>query len=201
MYSGYSRARINDKKVTELIGLLKGIVSDDRIEIKEVDFLVKWIAANQDVKNNPVVGKLFSDIHTCLSSQHENSIQLEKLLQIFKSFTGSEFELGEDVKSSAGFFDQIENELSVFGKRFAFSGTFLFGSRNQCEEAILERGGSVGNLVKATDYLVIGEYATDSWIQPSFGRKIEKAMEYKSKGSSLMIVAESDWRKSLDRDV
>ena len=36
-------------------------------------------------------------------------------------------------------------------------------------------GGVSGSLTKQTDVLVIGEYATDSWRQSSYGAKIEKA--------------------------
>ena len=44
------------------------------------------------------------------------------------------------------------------------------------------------------DYLVLGSYVTPSWIHESFGRKIEKAMEWRDvRGMSLAIVSEEQW--------
>jgi len=198
MYEGYSRARLDDKKVTELIGLLKGIVSDNKLNFKEVEYLVKWMIVNPEIRNNPVIAKLYQDINELLSDGRNTDEKLSSLLILFTNFTGSDFEIGEDIKSSAKFFDFPVPKISIPGNRFAFTGTFLFGSRNDCEQAVLLHGGVVGSLVKATSYLVVGEYATNTWTQSSFGRKIERAMKLKSQGTGLFIVAESDWKKSLE---
>lgn len=49
-------------------------------------------------------------------------------------------------------------------------------------------GGIVaGSVNKRFNYLVISPYVTDSWAHESFGRKIEKAMEYRDSGIPLVI--------------
>jgi NAD-dependent DNA ligase len=67
-----------------------------------------------------------------------------------------------------------------------------------CKRAVENAGGFEVSLKKATDYLVIGNYATDSWIHSSYGRKIEKAMEMKQKGHHIKIISESHWVDFLD---
>ena len=67
MYSKYSRARIDDKQVTELIGILKGIIADGTLDKSELEMLVKWQAANPGVRQNPVVAKLYQNIDDILS--------------------------------------------------------------------------------------------------------------------------------------
>ena len=63
----------------------------------------------------------------------------------------------------------------------------------------IENAGGFKTLLKtATDYLVIGNYATDSWIHSSYGRKIEKAVDMKAKGHHIKIISESHWTSFLD---
>jgi hypothetical protein len=48
-------------------------------------------------------------------------------------------------------------------------------------------------LNQETGYLVIGVYATDSWIHSTFGRKIEKAVVMRGEGLPIAIVGEQYW--------
>ena len=48
-----------------------------------------------------------------------------------------------------------------------------------------------------TDYLVIGEYATDAWKHEAWGRKIEKAVDYRAQHAIPAIVSEQHWASSL----
>ena len=51
-----------------------------------------------------------------------------------------------------------------------------------------------------TDYVVLGTYVTPAWAHQSYGRKIEKSMEYRDeKGTGLCIVHEDDWMEALGR--
>ena len=60
-----------------------------------------------------------------------------------------------------------------------------------------ERGGSSGSLTKATDVLVIGMYATESWKHSSFGTKIIKAVDMREDGVPIAIVCEDHWAGHL----
>ena len=68
-------------------------------------------------------------------------------------------------------------------------------------EATVGAGGTVqGGVTVRTNYVVLGTYVTPTWVHQSFGRKIEKAMEYRDeKGTGLCIVHEEDWMAALDR--
>ena len=74
--------------------------------------------------------------------------------------------------------DQVDN-IVFRDKSFCCTGQFIFGTRTACEKAIVERGGSVCDGVRVDlGYLVIGMMATHDWAHSTFGRKIEKAVEY-----------------------
>jgi len=50
-------------------------------------------------------------------------------------------------------------------------------------------------VTKKLNYLVLGSYVTDSWAHETFGRKIEKAMDYRDSGVPLAIITEEHWAK------
>ena len=84
------------------------------------------------------------------------------------------------------------------GKNFVMTGRFVFGNDMDCEEAVLELGGSVGEAPgEDTDYLVIGEMCSPDWEHTTFGRKIEQAVELRESGSKLAIISEQDWVDAL----
>ncbi len=61
------------------------------------------------------------------------------------------------------------------------------------------RGGKSGkDVTRETSYLVIGTFGSRDWVHTSFGRKIEKAVEYRTSGYGLHIVAEDHWAAALD---
>ena len=61
-----------------------------------------------------------------------------------------------------------------------------------------DRGAKVVESVSAElDYLVVGVSGNPCWAYPSYGRKIEKAMELRRQGSQLLIVHKSDFFDAL----
>lgn len=96
-------------------------------------------------------------------------------------------------------YDDPLPELEVAGTCFAFTGAFEFGTRRQCEEAVVSRGGTVTDGVKArTDVLVIGSDASSSWSHGGYGRKIEAAMLRRIGFGKPAIVPEAYWRELLE---
>ena len=77
------------------------------------------------------------------------------------------------------------------------TGTFAFATRKDCETAAASVGAIPGSLTAGTRYLVIGAYATESWSQSAFGRKIEKAVELRAKGRPINIVGETHWVEQM----
>ena len=71
------------------------------------------------------------------------------------------------------------------------TGKFAFGPRSEIEKLIEERGGELSNsITKKVNYLVIGTFSSRDWIHSSYGRKIEKAVEYRDNGDDIAIISE-----------
>jgi NAD-dependent DNA ligase len=194
----FARARIDDRQINELIGLAHGIAADDQVNQMEAEYLQKWLVANIDLRDNPITRNLLARVNAMLSDKKLSNDEASELLDVLKRFSGGDFELGEILKSSSLPLDTPPPEIVHHGRTFCFTGTFAYGSRSQCEEAVECRGAHAGSLTNNTNYLVIGVYATGSWAHSSFGRKIEKALDMKQSGLPIAIVGEVHWKKALD---
>jgi hypothetical protein len=79
-------------------------------------------------------------------------------------------------------------------KCFTFTGSFESKTRHQLVDMVELKGGSFSpNVTHATDYLVIGAKGNPCWAFSCYGRKVEKAVEYRKKGLPLLIVHENDF--------
>ena len=195
----YSRARLDDRAINELLGLAKGIVADGVVNQREAEFLQKWLVANTAVKDNPVIATLFRRVNEMLEDNNLDDEEARELLDTLHKFGGGDFELGEIQKATRLHFDDPPPSIDFQERWFCFTGTFAYGSRSDCSRTVESLGGTAGSLTKATDYLVVGIYATDSWAHSSFGRKIEKAVQYREDGSGIAIVSEEHWIEYLPK--
>jgi hypothetical protein len=97
-------------------------------------------------------------------------------------------------------FDDPLPEVSIQGRAFCFTGAFDYGSRNECRQAIVSRGGSLTDGVTSkTDVLVIGSDASPAWSHGNYGHKIEAAMVCRMQRGKPAIIPEAYWRDLLQQ--
>ena len=193
IFTRFNRRNIQDRQVDTLIGLSKGITADGKVDQAEAEFLQTWLAQNNH-SQNPVVLNLLSKVSEMLEDGVLDEDESSELLSILHSISGEQAELGEVAKTSTLPLCAPAPDISFSGKAFLFTGTCAYGTRKQCQEAIDSLGGvNLKNVTKKLDYLILGTYVTDSWAHESFGRKIEKAMEYRDSGLPLAIITEEHW--------
>ena len=192
-FTKFNRKNIQDRQIDTLIGLSKGMSADGKINQAEAELLQKWLVQNCQ-SENPIVMNLVSKVSEMLEDGVLDDDESAELLAILRSFSGEKVELGEVSKTSTLPICNPAPSIIFSGKNFLFTGTCAFGTRKQCQEAIESLGGlNPKGVTKTLDYLVLGTYVTDSWAHESFGRKIEKAMEYRESGLPLAIVTEEHW--------
>jgi NAD-dependent DNA ligase len=185
--------RINARQVDELIGLARGVTADGDLNQAEAEFLQKWLAANMAATNQPLVRTLYQRISEALSDGVLDAEEKATLLDTLNSFSSRDFELGEMLKASTLPLCDPAPGLTFEGQTYCFTGTFIYGQRRLCEEAVLTRGGFAGALSRRTNVLVIGAYATESWKHSSFGNKILQATAWRDEGKPISIVSEEHW--------
>ena len=197
LYNRLGGDRLSSRQIDELIGIARGIAADGALNQAELEFLQKWLAANSCISDQPVVRTLYERVTEVLSDGILDEEECTELLDTLNSFSSRDFELGEVLKSTTLPLCDPAPVLSFSGRKYCFTGTFNFGQRKYCEEAVVSRGGTCASLTQKTDFLIIGVYATESWKHSSFGNKIVKASEWRSSGIPISIVSEEHWTKHL----
>ena len=194
IFTKFNRKNIQDRQVDTLIGLSKGILANGEVDLKEAEYLYGWLIQNALASDNPVIHNLLEKVDTMLADGVLDAEESTELLNILQKISGDPSAIGELSKSTSLPINDPPPNIIFKGKRFLFTGTCAFGTRQQCHEATQSLGGVIAMSVsKSLDYLVIGTYVTDSWMHESYGRKIEKAMNYRAAGVPINIVTEECW--------
>lgn len=193
----FSGKAISDRQMTELIGLARGLVADNELNDMEIEFLHKWLVASDAAHANPMIGQLLERIRDIYADGFVDEEERGDLTDTLITLSANDFETGEIFKSTTLPLCDPAPNLDFEGQRYCFTGTFTFGKRSECERAVQKYGATTGSLAQKTNVLVIGEYATASWKQSSFGNKIIQAAEWRSQGIPISIVSEHHWRNYI----
>jgi NAD-dependent DNA ligase len=196
-YNRCGSERISSRQIDELTGLARGLCADGVLNEAEVEFLQTWLAANSAITGNPLIAELYSRVADVLSDGVLDDEEHQGLLQALRDFSGNDVEIGEALKSTTLPLCKPAPQLSFDGRTYCFTGTFSYGRRPLCEQAVIERGGTCGGLTRKTDVLVIGVYATESWKHSAFGHKILKAAEMRDTGLPIALISEEHWVRHL----
>ena len=194
MFLKFNRKSIDDRQVDTLIGISKGLLADGKVNQAEAEFLQTWLIQSRQATDNPVIVNLLGRVNSMLEDGILDSDESSELLSILLKITGEKSEIGELAKTTSLPINSPAPSIFFTDKQFLFTGTCVYGTRKQCQEAIEGLGGfNAKGVTKSLDYLVLGTYVTDSWIHESYGRKIEKAMLYQDEGRQLSIITEEHW--------
>lgn len=194
LFTKYNRKNIQDRQIDTLIGLSKGLLADGSVNQKEAEYLHNWLVQNRHASDNPMIQNLFERIDLMLEDGILDDEESHDLFALLGSLTGESGAIGEVPKTTTLPIDLPMPSITFNGSTFLFTGTFVFGTRKQCQDLIISLGGiNAKSVSKNVNYLVLGDYVTSSWAHESFGRKIEKAMKYREEGVPLAIITEKHW--------
>ena len=194
IFRKFNRKSIDDRQIDTLIGLSKGLLADGKVDQSEAEFLHTWLIQSRQTTDNPVIINLLSRVDAMLEDGVLDSDESKELLSILHKLTGEPSEIGELAKTPSLPINDPAPPVTFEDKFFLFTGTCVYGTRKQCQSVIEELGGiNAKGVNKKLDYLILGTYVTDSWIHESYGRKIEKAMQYQNDGVPISIITEEHW--------
>jgi len=191
---------IMDRHIDELIGFCRGVSADGAVNQAEAEYLARWIEEHRPYADQYPINVLYKRLSEMLSDGVLDAEESAELLDVIRSLTGEakRDETPAPNTSTALPLDNPAPEITIPGRNFVFTGVFTVGTRKQCEEIIVERGGKMQkNITTSTDYLVIGDIGSEQWIYSSHGRKIEKAVNYRETGVPIAIISEHYWIKFI----
>ncbi|MFT5043613.1 MAG: NAD-dependent DNA ligase [Porticoccaceae bacterium] len=190
--------RVQDRLIDELIGVCRGVIADGRVDEKEAIFLGQWIENHREIADRWPVNILYSRLVEMLKDGILNSEEQGELLATLRDLTGESTLYQEPNRSTSLPLNKPLPEVDFENKTFSVTGRFVFGSKVDCEETIMEMGGHVTDMPSGdTDYLVIGELCSPEWVHTTFGRSIERAIELRDGGAEIAIISEEHWVDAL----
>ena len=190
--------RVQDRLIDELIGISRGVIADGVVDESEAIFIGQWIENHREIANRWPVNVLYTRLVEMLKDGILEPDEQRELLATLKDITGGVSVYRESSKSTTLPVTQPHPDILFEGSVFCLTGRFVFGSRMECEDYIVDLGGVVIPAPTTdTDYLVIGEVGSPDWAHSTFGRSIEKAIELREHGHPISIVSEEHWVDQL----
>ncbi|MCP3741420.1 BRCT domain-containing protein [Rossellomorea sp. BNER] len=192
--------------IQQLEGILHGLLADNELTETEINKLAIWMEKHAFLKGTYP----FDEIDSLLTSARKAGVISEDEKHMLKAFFGNfvdtkisynvnEFEIKKlQRKYSVSGICAMCPEIEFEGKNFCFTGTSSQATRNEIAELIINKGGTFNkNVTKKTDYLIVGGDGNPCWAFSCYGRKVEKAVQMRREGSSILIVHENDFWDEL----
>lgn len=196
---GFNANRRAERDISELLGIMKGMLADGVVSDSEADFLRAWIANHPDASTKWPVSAICHRLEAVLSDGRIDDDERLDLKTLLDSIVGGQVTMELKAADGAAMpYDNPAPTLEWTGTLFVFTGQFAYGTRRTCEEEVVARGGYCGKgVTKAGGVLVVGTFGSRDWVHTSFGRKIQKAVSYRESGAPVRIVGEDHWARSL----
>lgn len=183
-----------DAITTELIGLLRGITADQSLVDDEVERLRFWARRAEEWSHWPL-SEVRHRVEEAMRAGCVGELERQDLMGVAERLVGGNPAESGAIRGLPVQPEVTEGVIPVSGSRLCLTGQFVSGPRSHCERRTKEAGGAVaGNVSKKVDYVVVGDIASRDWAYSTFGRKVEKAMEYE-----IPVVTEFVWRQAIDQ--
>ena len=195
----FNAARRTERDLSELLGLAKGLLADGVISHDEASLVATWVRNHPDAAAHWPVNVLADRLHRSFADGHIDDEERMELAAVLNSLVGGTAGVivGEDAATDLPL-DVPSPTFEWSGSVFVFTGKFAFGTRSDCHRQVSRLGALCEDgITKRTNYLVIGTFGSRDWVHTSFGRKIQKAVDYRTAGNRLAIVGEDHWAMSL----
>ncbi len=199
--AGFNAQSRTERDISEMLGLVKGILADGVVNERKTLALRDWLRAHPDVTEK-WPGEAFSEkLRRIFTDGVITYEECEDLRELLSEMVGGQAGIigGENASTSLPL-DKPVPKIVFPHQVFVFTGKFAFGPRSACEKLTQDAGGICEETVtRRTRYLVVGTFGSRDWIHSPYGRKIEKAVEFKTSGQSISIICEDHWAASLPK--
>jgi hypothetical protein len=196
----FGSARVSGRSFDELMGFVRGILADGEVSAAEAKSLLDWCETNPLAVAEWPGREIAARLSRIFADGVVTADERADLATLLQAVTGGR----PDAPAGTGRSTRLPlndplPQLTFENRTFVFTGQFVYGTRNICEAAVIQRGGHCTSSVsKKVDFVVIGELCSRDWLYSSHGTKIQKAVEYRDKrGVPIAIVPEDAWAASL----
>ncbi len=165
-----------------LRSILTDIAEDGIIDKEEFNELTTWIHANDNLKGEYP----FDNISNKLDEILEDGVVQKEELDDFLGFIDEWLDPVGHARHK-----RID---SLAGRHIVITGDFEYGSKDDVEKYIIEKGAILDNsTIKKTEMVVVGALGSKAWVTDNYGTNIKKALENRKKGQIIEIISEYDF--------
>jgi len=169
----------------QLIGVLRGTISDGDISANEAAELASWLDERREFLSDPNIAHLYDVV---AGVRRRGEIEPEENVLAMRL---SELVISADRRDHVG-------KIIVGGRRFCLTGEFGAAPRHEVERAIIAAGGEVASVVtRGCSYVVMGDLGFDGQGAGVYGPKVRKAIELQQHGFPVQVIMESDLLRAL----
>ena len=189
-----------------LHGVVHGILADGVLREIEIKSLSNWLDDSLHLRGCYPYDEIYGLLTSVLKDGKVDDEERELLRSFFSEFVQlsgvNQYRLKSSLKVGITTLGvcAVDPLIELKGNKFVFTGESHRFRRSELKEIVEQYGGIFGNsLTKDTNFLVYGAAGNQCWAYSCYGRKVEKAVNLRKAGSSMLIVHENDfWDSILD---
>lgn len=192
-------------QLQELQGFCHGIMSDGEVKDQEVVALKKWLDQNVMLASYYPYDELCTLLNNVLEDGIVDDRERVLLKAYFNDFVNlTDSELSEKVTDETSNVPikgicALAPDIDFDGMQFCFTGVSSSATRKEIAQKIDNLGGKYINSVSTkTNYLIVGDDGNPAWTFACYGRKVEKAINLRKKGTGIVIVHEFDFWDAVE---
>jgi len=182
------------KLIQELQGIASIMIYDGKIDDSEIEFLERWVLANNDYLHEFPLSDLKELFYNITTDGIVDSDERKTLLAFLESIA--------DAPEGNPVVENIfhnDSKITFSNKNFLFTGELEFGSRDLAQSKVNDLGGVCQpRITLTTDYLIVGSLGSEFYKYGRYGSKIEFAIKNnRLKKSDIKIIQEKYFINSI----
>lgn len=191
------------RDLQRLHAVVGGIAADGIITDDELNGLSEWLSEHSHLASCWPYDEIYSLVLAVKADGKIDDSEQKLLVSFFTEFlavcddntlTSAPIFEGGNIIGLCAVCPEIEFEDSVF----CFTGASARFERKELSGMVTSRGGVFSeNLTKKVNYLIVGSDGNPCWSYACYGRKVEKAVEYRKSGIKMMIIHENDFHDAV----
>lgn len=182
--------------IQRLHGILHGVLADGVLADEELRKLSDWVVDNEHLKGCYPFDEIDSLLTSILADgkiEEKERLQLKTFLDDFVIVGGVPHDKTGTRHLAVSGVCAMCPEIIFSDKSFCLTGESRKATRTEIERMIENVGGEVlGGIREDLDYLIVCSAGNSCWAFSCYGRKVEKAVDYRKRGVRLVIAHEND---------
>lgn len=176
-----------------LQGIVDGMMSDGRLDPREVVFLNAWLASHPEATAEWPGSLLQRKVRRILADGVISAAEQQYLHEALTHLASTLFD--DSGRITAGALpvpvEDLPVPLELRRARIFLAGPFLFGTRAACERLVSGAGATLCERVSTqVQCLVVGARVPPAWSAEPYGHEIQEALALRELGHPIAIVSE-----------